>query len=142
MRNTAIQETQPVVPRPRTIDHATLRQMLDWLVRAREGETIAQLLDDLYEALTSHFAAEESSGGFFDTIAARHAAEAAQLREEHRIFLEEIARLRGEVTPELEPAPSKIVRQVVDLVAALRDHEALEEHLLVDSMASDFGGEN
>jgi hypothetical protein len=142
MRNTAIQPTAPATPRRREIDHVTLRQMFDLLVRAREGETIAQLLDDLYEALTIHFAGEESSGGFFDTLLARHAAQVAQLREEHRVFLEEIARLRGEVTPELEPVPSKIVRQVVDLVAALRDHEALEEHLLVDSIGSDFGGEN
>ena len=141
MRNATIQ-TQPAIQRERTIDHATLRQMLDWLVRAREGETVAQLLDDLYESLTAHFAAEESSGGFFDTVAARHAAQVERLRAEHRAFLEEIARLRGEITPELEPVPSKIVREVFDLVAALRDHEALEEHLLVDSVGADFGGEN
>jgi hypothetical protein len=112
--------------------------MLDSLDQARDGKTIAHLLDDLSQFLTLHFAGEESPGGFFDTVASRHTTHAARLREEHRVFLETIARLRA--NPQLERAPSNILGDVADLVLALRAHEALEEDLLVDSMKSDLGG--
>jgi hypothetical protein len=131
-------------PEERAPNHGFLLQVLRWIESAVEGEAVAQLLEDLHQHLEVHFAAEERPRGFFDTVvrtAPWRAATVADLRAAHRTMLADVARLRREITRNLQPVPEPLRQQLEALIAGLRDHEAIEEELLVDTHATDFGGD-
>lgn len=132
-------ERQQHEPEP---DHKFLRQQLDWLLNARDEAAIAALLDDLGEYAVQHFTAEERDGGLFDfliTEAPRLARRVEMLRAEHAVLTRDIRALRGTVHAPFGRADSTLLDGVRHLVAVLRAHEGVEEHLLQDALESDLG---
>ncbi len=132
----------PSEPEDDCIDHVFLRHMLDWLESATSKGSLAELLDKMSQYLSIHFAREEEDGELLDAILAvapRYERAVRELRADHLRMLVELRVLRDAFADSAGPIEDVQRVALQHWIAALRDHEQLEEELLQKSLGIDLG---
>ena len=132
----------PSEPEDDCIDHAFLRHMLDWIESATSKGSLAELLDKMFQYLSIHFAREEEEGELLDAILAvapRYERAVRELRADHLRMLVELRVLRDAFADSAGPIDDVQRVALQHWIAALRDHEQLEEELLQRSLGIDLG---
>lgn len=123
-------------------EHQTIEEVVARIEGAGGLEELLQRLEEFRALLVPHFLAEEAPGGFFDVVrdrAPRLLAEVARLQADHQALLREMERLAAEVRRCLEGPVAEVLAQARFLARRQRQHEAVENRLLLDAMYVDGG---
>ncbi len=110
----------------------------EWV--AEFGRQVRQFRDHL----RSHFALEEQGGYLTCVVEERPqlADDVETLKRQHEemnLRLDALAHEAGALTPENDPAVARCRTEVGALLAALAEHEALEDHLVLTVLNEDVG---
>lgn len=123
-------------------EHQTIEEVTARIERAGGLDELLQRLEEFRALLVPHFLAEEAPGGFFDVIrerAPRLLAEVVRLQADHQALLREMERLAVEVRRCLEGPVAEVLAQARFLARRQRQHETVENRLLLDAMYLDDG---
>jgi Hemerythrin HHE cation binding domain len=96
----------------------------------------------LRSALLPHFLVEEAADGFYDMIrsmAPRLLGRMDQLEREHQALLADIDALTARARACLAGPVAEVLADAHRLTRRLRNHEAAEDEILLDTMYTDLG---
>ena len=122
--------------------HRRIRDLTRQLENTGELREFLARLDDLRSALIEHFLGEEAAGGFYDTIRSmtpRQLALVDQLEKEHEAFLASIDALAARARACLAGPVAEVLGEARVLTSRLREHEAAEDNVLIDTLYADLG---
>jgi chemotaxis protein histidine kinase CheA len=122
-------------------EHHHIHKLDRQLQEAAELPDLLIRLAELRAFLPAHFLSEEEAGGFFDVVRSttpRHAAHVDVLEREHHTLLADIDALAGRATICLGEVAA-VLKDARALGRRLIEHEAAEDHMLMDAMCTDLG---
>jgi hypothetical protein len=124
------------------VEHRRLRDLTRQIESSRDLPELLQRLEELRARLGPHFLEEEEADGFYDTIrriGPRQLALVDDLQREHLVFLAAVAALAEEARACLAGPVAAVLAGARVLARRVREHEASENTLLLDTMYVDLG---
>lgn len=139
--------SQPVSQRFPQVDedHRQLIPMITELEQSRDPEDIRRRLETLRPWLERHFEEEEQPNGMFESIERvdpRHSQDLKSLVHEHHAMIEQVGQLAelAKATEAGQPLHQQLINSVRDFVHLVREHEIVENQLLVEAFYHEEGG--
>jgi hypothetical protein len=132
---------KPAVAEEILAEHRRIRDIAKEIQATTDLAELLGRLGEFRAVLERHFAAEEASDGFYDTMrvaAPRHIVRIDRLTGEHPVFLADVDRLMDRIRVCLA-ARDEIHREATGLTRRLWDHETREDGLLLDTIYIDLG---
>ncbi len=123
-------------------EHRRIRDLTRQVENASELRELLARLAELRSLLVAHFVAEEAEGGLYDgirSLAPRQMGRVDQLEREHQVFLADIDRLAARAKTCLAGPMAEVLGEGRALARGLRDHEAAEDDILLDTLYTDLG---
>ena len=123
-------------------EHRRIRDLTYKLENTGELHELLARLDEFRSALVPHFLGEESVDGLYDMIrsmAPRQLSQVNRLEREHQAFLADIDALATRALACLAGPVAEVLGLACALARRLRNHEAAEDDLLLDTLYSDLG---
>jgi len=122
-------------------EHHHILELDRQLQEATDLHDLLPRLAELRAFLLAHFLSEEEAGGFFDVVrstAPRHSAHVDLLAREHHTLLADLDALAARVTTCLGEIAA-VLKDARTLGRRLSEHEAAEDHVMMDAMCTDLG---
>lgn len=122
-------------------EHQHLHRLTVTIVETTDLASLPALLREFRETLVAHHALDEADDGLFDSIRAEAPHLSHRVAEMQREHAEFVARL-DELLPGASDQTSRdeTHRAVTELIERMREHDAEENALLLDSVETDIGG--
>ena len=121
-------------------EHEQMKRLLKSVQETRDLESLLPKLVELRTLLAEHFEHEEAPDGLASAMQEpRFAPQAAQLFDEHQLFLEMLDDLMVKARSCLD-ARLGVLRGVSELARQLHEHEGKENALMLDLADTDLGG--
>ena len=123
-------------------EHRRIRDLTRQLDETSELRELLTRLAQLRVELVAHFLREEEVEGLFNMIrsmAPRLLGRMAQLETEHYTFLDDIDVLGARARACLTGPVAEVLREAHALTRRLRNHEAAEDEVLLDTLYNDLG---
>lgn len=123
-------------------EHKEIHALGQHIENSRDVVEVLRLLQDFRTLLVGHFATEEARDGFFDVIRGmtpRQLAKVDHLEKEHSALLAEVDRVGESARACMAGPVAAVLAEARALVRRLRNHEAAEDSLLLDTFYDDLG---
>jgi hypothetical protein len=123
-------------------EHRRIRDLTSQLENNSELRELLTHLAELRLALVPHFFGEEAPDGLYAMIrsmAPRLLGRLDQLEREHQAFLGDIDALAARARLCLAGPVAEVLGEARALARRLRNHEAAEDDILLDTMYTDLG---
>ncbi len=139
--------SQPVSQRFPQVDddHKELIPMITELEQSRDPGDIRKQVEALRPWLERHFEEEERPNGMFESIESvdpRHSQDLKGLIHEHRAMIEQVEQLAelAKAAESGQPLHQQLIDSVREFVHLVREHEIVENQLLVEAFYHEEGG--
>jgi hypothetical protein len=123
-------------------EHRRIRDLTRQMDDAGDLRELLTRLAELRSALVGHFLSEEAAEGLYDMIrsmAPRLLGRMAQLEKEHPTFLADIDALAAGARACLAGPVAEVLGEAQALSRRLRNHEAAEDEVMLDTLYNDLG---
>jgi len=123
-------------------EHRRIRNLTRQIEGSRDLPELLQRLQEFRTLLVPHFLGEEAIDGLYDIIrrmSPRQLARVDDLEKEHRAFLAAIDEVAERARACLAGPVAAVLTEARALARRVRDHEAREDALLLDTMYVDLG---
>ncbi len=123
-------------------EHRRIRDFTHQLENVGELRELLTRLAELRVALVAHFLGEEAAEGLYDMIRSmspRLLGRVAQLEKEHQTFLADIDALAARARACLAGPVAELLGHAQGLARRLRNHEAAEDEVMLDTLYTDLG---
>src|SRR5574341_1183181 len=123
-------------------EHRRIRDLTHQLDDTSGLRELLTGLAELRAALVAHFLREEEAEGLFDMIrsmAPRLLERMTQLEHEHQSILEDIDALGARARACLAGPVAEVLGEARAVTRRLRNHEAAEDEVLLDTVYNDLG---
>lgn len=123
-------------------EHAQVQAMARQIGAAEDVVQLLPMLVEHRRMLAHHFAAEEATGGLYDSIlemGPHHEHKLTLLRGQHRALIAELDALQEHAKSEAPPTAATILATAHAIARRLGEHEAEENDLLLEVFNTDIG---
>lgn len=123
-------------------EHRRIRDLVRQMENTRDLPELLRHLQEFRWLLAAHFLGEEAADGLYDVIrrmSPRQLARVDELEKEHRVFLAEIDRVAERARACLAGPVAAVLAEARALGRSVREHEAREDNLLLDTLYIDLG---